>query len=610
MKRYIFLFIAALFSIFTAFADDVNVVGTAPSVVEMGERFKLEYDVDRKADGIELGQLDGFDVMGPSTSYSSSTSIVNGKRSQQISFKYTFVLTAKKEGNFQVPSAIVKVDGKEYQSNKIDIQVLKGSQPEASAGAASSGNSASASDNRKAGESMFVNIEVNKNSLYIGESLTATVKLYIAPSINMAGFGRRNTFPSFDGFMVEEINSGNDISVERGTYGGKLYNVAEIKKWVLFPQHSGVLTIDPVELECIVRERVSMGNSFFDDIFDNYDDKSLLRKSKPVTVKVKELPAEGKPSDFLGLVGNIQVRSSISSDSVVANDAVTYTLTVSGTGNLKLMAAPKLKLPADFESYEPKVTRDIRTSENGTVGKVIYEYVVIPRFAGKYEIPSIDISYFNPARKAYQTEKTRTFTIDVAKGSEVPEESSGQVRSYSKEDVKVVGEDIRFIVTGNLHLKDKGGYFFLSLSYWLWLLIPVLLFASGSLLYRRRRAESADIVRVRNRVANKMAKKRLKLAEKAISGKNTTVFYQETLNALWGYVSYKLNIDSVSLTRDNINEILTERGVDEKLISEFIALLDKCEFARYAPAAASDVEIRNIYNSSLSVITDLEKVIK
>ncbi len=438
--------------------------------------------------------------------------------------------------------------------------------------------------------------------------MVATLKLYVSPQVRLTNLGHFQP-PSFEGFLSREIDDQKNIELVRGSYNGKVYNVAEISKVLLSPQQAGEIVIEPFELECIVREQSNAPRSIFDDFFDNYKERTLLRRSAPVTITVKELPSEGRPSDFSGVVGAISAMASISADSVVANDAITYTLEVTGSGNLDLMKAPTLNFPYEFESYPPKVTRNVKSSASGSRGKVTYEYLLIPRAAGEYEIPAATISYFSTSSHRYEAATTSPFTIKVGKGSATGSDDD-LVRSFKKEELRQVGEDIRYIKTGDLHLKPTGRYYFASISYYLSFVVPLLLILVGGLYYRRRIAAAADLVRVRERSANKMARGRLKLAERAMKANDAERFYLETLSALWGYVSYKLNVDRAELTRDNICDILEKRSVSREHIDSFISILDSCEYAHYAPGSGSDTEMEKIYRSGIDIITSLDKAIK
>ena len=608
MKR--FGFILLLFITGIAYGQEVKFEASAPSVVATGEQFRLSYTLNQEGTNLKVPTLEGFELlMGPSVSQSSSFSFVNGKSTQSKSYTYTYLLEGTKEGKFQIAPATVTIDGKQYQSNALTIEVVKGNTNSNASSGRNSGQpiqpDATASVNE---ENLFVKVDVSKKSLYLGESLVATIKVYT--KVDLSNFGR-SKFPTFDGFLAEEIPTPQRIELVRETYNGQIYNVGVIRKVLLFPQHTGEIVIEPFELECIVRQRLAGGgHSFFDDFFGNYRDVRAMRRSKPVTVTVKELPQNGKPAGFSGTVGNITMSTSLSADTVSANDAITYKVTFSGQGNLKLLQAPVMDFPLDFEAYDPKESRNVNTSENGMAGTVSFEYVLIPRYSGDYKIPAIRYSYYDTKSNTYKTIVGQEYAIHVRKGAEKGQTGSTSgnvVQSFKKEDIRQVGEDIRYLKTGSLNLKEAGVHFFGTLKYWLSLFIPLVLFIAAFVFNRQRIKANADIARVKNRTATKMARKRLKLAATALKSHNGEQFYDEVLKALWGYMSYKLNIDKAELNRDNISEILQRKNVSEDLMRDFISLLDTCEYARYAPGSNSDNEMEKVYARSIEVITKLDK---
>ncbi|MEG0795404.1 MAG: BatD family protein [Odoribacter sp.] len=612
MKRLgliILLFIHSL-----VYSQQVEFKATAPSVVATGEQFRLSYTINKEGINLQIPTLEGFDLlMGPASSQSSSFSSINGKVSQSVSFTYTYILEGTKVGIYQIPSAFITVDGKQYKSNSLRIEVVKGEKAAGNGGGQNTKNretqpNTTASVNE---DNLFVRVDVSRRSLYLGESMIATMKVYT--KVDLTNFGRIK-FPAFDGFLTEDMPTPQRIELARETYDGQIYNVGVIQKKLLFPQHTGEITIEPFELECIIRQRIAGGGrSFFDDFFGNEREVKIMRRSRPITVNVKELPQEGKPLGFGGTVGNLTMSTSLSADSVNTNDALTYKITFRGSGNLKLLKAPVVDFPLDFEMYDPKESKDITTTANGMDGTVTFEYLTIPRYSGEYKIPAIHFSYFDPQTNSYKTILGNEYNVYVKKGTEkgqVNPATANAVQSFKKEDVRFVGEDIRYLKTGNLKLKEIGTRFFATTTYWLALLIPFVLFVVGAILNRRRIKANADIVRVKNKAATKMARRRMKVATLAMKNHNAEQFYDEVLKALWGYMSYKLNIDRAELNRDNISDILQKKEVDDERIKEFIAVLDTCEYARYAPGTNPDQEMGKIYTDSIDTITKLDKAIK
>ena len=606
MRSFIIVLLLCVIGGAKVFAQETKFTASAPSVVEVGEQFRLSFVLNKQGENLQVPTLQGFDLLaGPSLSTSFNTSIINGKMEQSSEYTYTYVLEAREEGEYTVAPATITVDGKEYKSSPLKIKVIKGSdKPKGNNNASSSGIREDRGSSTITDDDLFLRMEVSRNSLYVGESLTATLKVYAR--VNLVDVQGKK-IPPFDGFLTEDVKI-PQIRLEREEYNGKIYDrVGVLQKTILFPQHAGTLTIDPYELICVVRQRVAgRSNSIFDDFFGQSRDVRVICKSKPVKITVKPLPEAGKPLGFSGMVGTLAMTTSTSTDTLRANDALTYKVVLRGTGNMKLLEAPKISFPHDFDVYDPKVIKDI----NGTSGTVTFEYLVIPRYAGEYKIPAVQYSYFDPQSGTYKILTGKEYTVRVAKGNE-----SGQgtgeaaLQSFKKEDVRMLGQDIRYIKTGKSDLRQRGVQYFATMEYWLSFLIPFVLFVVGMILNRRRIKANADLVRVKSKTANKMAQQRLRAASVAMKDGNSELFYQEVLNALWGYVSYKLNISASELNRDNISEHLTRRGADTTLIQGFIEVLDHCEYARYAPGANQDEEMDKVYKDSLSIIMKLDKAI-
>jgi hypothetical protein len=594
-------------------AQDVSFKAVAPNVVEVGEQFRISYTLNKEGENLKVPTFEGFNLlMGPSTSTSSSFSNVNGRVTQSQSYTYTYILQSNEKGVKTIPAATIEVDGKTYTSNVLSIEVVASSGNKSS-GTTSQGTVQPEKNAAISDKNLFVLIDVSRSNLYIGEAAIVTLKVYT--KVDLVNLGQTK-FPSFSGFLVEEVPTPQQISLNRENYNGSVYNVGVLRKYLLFPQHTGEIVIEPFELECVVRQQLSRSRSFFDDFFGNYQDVRVKRVSKPVTINVNELPIAGKPAVFSGTVGRINMTTSISADTVNVNEAITYKVTFSGSGNIKLIETPSISFPPDFENYEPKINKNIKTDENGMHGSVTYEYLLIPRYAGDYTIPGLRFAYFDTQTKTYKTLNGNSYSVNVRKVDGVSETQAGNttsgavVQSFKKEDVKFLGEDIRYIKTGNLHIHDKGIEFFKTLTYWLLLVVPLLLFVVGSIINRRRIKANADLIRVKNKAATKMARKRMKLAAVALKSRNSEIFYDEVLKALWGYVSYKLNVDRSELNRDNISEKLDKKSVDVGLIDAFIALLDECEFARYAPGGDTEQKMDDTYKKGIAIITKLDRAVK
>jgi len=590
MKRLLILF-TILTCVINVFAQDVEFTATAPRVVEVGENFRLTYSLNKKGKNIEIASLTGFQLlMGPSVSNSYSTQYINGRFTKKSEQSYSYVLLAEKEGKFTIHPAHIKVDGKVYTSNIINIEVVKGKGNSQDKYGKSNKQGQVSSSNRITNDNLFVKVETDKKSVYMGEFVVATLKLYSRVQVSNLG---RSKFPTFQGFLSQEIKMPDQISLNRENVNGEIYSVGVLRKLVLFPQHSGKIKIDPFELDVYVRQQSGSTGSVFDDFFANYQDVKVHRKSKPVTINVKSLPLNGQPADFNGTVGQIKMISSINRDTVVANDAVTLKVKINGNGNLKLIEPLDMDFPADFEIYDPKTSQKIKSGVNGTYGSVSFDYIFIPRSAGKYIIPSKKFVYFDSKIKKYKTLKTKEFVIYVKPGKQLAQ-SGDVIATYSKEDVKFIGKDIRYIKTKRTNLYEKGKYLFGSLMFYLSFLLSFLVFATIIFLNKRRIRNNSDIARVKNKRASRLAKRRLRAAAKMMNAGDKETFYDEILKALWGFTSDKLNMPISDLSKDNIAEVLTQRRVEEQVIKEYIEILDTCEFARYAPVMSED-ELSDVY---------------
>jgi len=593
---------------YLAVADNIRFTMEGPEVVEAGEQFRLGFTLNERGTDLQLPDLSNFDVlMGPSTSQSSSIQIISGKTTQTSSFSYIFILRAKKEGNFMIRPASIKVDGKTYESNTLNIQVVKGQPKQAGSQQSNQQDNQSQEETPAANiskDNLFVRIVVDKTNVSKGEQIISTVKLYISQNVPLNGFDEVK-LPTYEGFWTKDIEVPTQVNFTREVYNGKIYQVGVLKKTILFPQQTGAIRINPFEITCVVRQRVRQQQSFFDDFFDNYRMVKAKVVSEPVTINVKDLP--NQPAGFSGAVGKFNISSSIDKTAVKSNEAVTLKITVNGSGNLTLINPPKLELPQDFEAYEPKTSDRVVASDNGLNGSISFEYLFIPRFAGNFTIPSVRFVFFNPATRQFETQTTDAYDIKVAKGSD--DTNSSIVSSFSKENVKMIGKDIRFIKQNKSKLKPKGSSFYGTFEFYSIYILSLLAFAVLFVLNRKKIKENANLALVKNKRANKVALKRLKEASVFLKSNHAEKFYESVIKALWGYLSDKLSIPVADLNRQKASESLLSRGIDQETVSELMKIIDDCEFARYAPAAFSGT-MKDIYDGAARVMGIFEKQIK
>lgn len=593
---------------FFAGADNVRFIMSGPNVVTAGEQFRLSFTLNEAGSDLQLPDMSNFDIlMGPSTSQSSSIQIINGKTTQEVSFSYIFILRAKQEGTFTIRPASIKIDGKVYESNELKIQVVKGQVPQQGSSAApqqQQNEPATATATELSKEDLFVRTELDKHNVYKGEQVIATVKIYVSPNVPITGF-EDVKLPSFEGFWTQDIEIPGQINFTREVYNNKIYQVGILKKTVLFPQQTGKIRIEPFEITTLIRQQIKRQRSFFDDFFDNFRTVSARITSDPVTVSVKDLPTP--PEGFYGGVGNISFSTSTDKKEARANEAITLRINISGSGNLRLIEAPKVDFPADFEVYDPKATENFKVANNGMTGTKTFDYLFIPRYAGDFTIPSVKFASFNPTTGQYSTQSSPEYNIHVEKGDD--SQNTTVTSAYSKEDVRYIGKDIRYIKQNQYKLKATSTLFFGSSLFWIINAGALLVFLIVAFIYRRKLRENANIQLTRTKRANKVARKRLKEAHAFMKQNKAEEFYEAVLRAYWGYLSDKLNIPVSDLNREKAMDTLAKRGVGQEVIADFISLLDTCEFARYAPSSASGT-LEDLYLNAATLMGKLEKQIR
>ena len=598
MKK-IFLFFILISTVIGAWSDDkITFTANAPEVVVSGDQFRLSYTVNtKKVRDFRAPNIKDFEVlMGPSRSVQYQN--INGVETNTITF--TYILMAGKEGTFNIPGATIVADGNNYTSNSVTVKVLP---PDQSAGTGNSNSSNNQAGTKITNNDLFITATASKTTVYEQEAILLTYKIYT--QVNLTGL--HGDMPDLKGFHTQEVDLPSQKQWTLEHYNGRNYNTTVYSQYVLFPQQSGKLEIPSITFEGTISQMVASADPL--DAFFNGGSYVNVKKNivtPKLSINVKELPA-GKPANFSGGVGEFTISSSISTQELKTNDAVTLKLVISGTGNMKLINTPEVGFPQDFEIYDPKVDNKFNLTRSGLSGNKVIEYLAIPRHAGTYTIPPVEFSYFDLKSQTYKTLKTDAYTLNVAKG----EGNSDQVVANftNKEDLKVLGKDIRYIKTGEVVLSKKDDYLFGSFAYWLWYLVPMVLFIVFLVVYRKQAMENANVAKVRTKKANKVATKRMKLAGKLLSDKNIAAFYDEVLKALWGYISDKLNIPVSQLSKDNIEEELTRYGVADDLIKSFINTLNECEFARYAPGNQNEA-MDKVYESAIDVISKMENSIK
>jgi hypothetical protein len=588
-------------------ADEVTFKAAAPDAVVMGQQFRLTYTLNVD-DGRELRAPDLADfevLMGPTSSVSRSIQFINGAQTSSVTQTFTYILMPKKEGTFNVAPATIKVKNANYVSNALVIKVLP-PDPSGTTGnrQGGEGNQPATSPTGIGNEDLFIRMNVSGRSVYEQEGFLVTFKLYSL--LDVAGVPSLK-FPEFEGFLAQDIEVNPQWTLEN--YNGRNYHTAVLKQTFLYPQHSGKITIESGKFDVVVRMRTQKRvRSIFDDFFDSYQDVKKELTSPAVTVDVKPLPP-GKPASFNGAVGNYTMKASINPTNMKVNEAVTVTVTLSGSGNIRIAKNPEVAFPNDFEVYDPKVDTKIKTTTAGTNGTKTIEYMAIPRYAGDFAIPAVTFSYFDPKDGTYKTLRSDAWSLHVEKGADGDGAAPVVSNFTNRENVRRLGEDIRYLKVGKVHFLPNRELFFGSTTWLLAYLTVIVLFIAFFIVYRKQLKENANIALVRTKKANKMAVRRLKKAEKLLKEQKKEAFYDETLRAVWGYLSDKLSIPLSRLTKDNVETELSKYGVDEALSGEFMEILNTCEFARYAPSQASDA-MDILFRQTVNAIGKMENTIK
>ena len=605
MKKLIIILMALIAYSTQMLADKVAFTASAPDAVVVGDQFRLSYTVTtQKVKDFRAPSIKGFDVlMGPSRSQQSNTQIVNGNVTSTSSITFTYILMANNAGEYTIPGASIVADGDQMVSNSVRIKVLPQDQGDSNSSSSSSTHSSSGTG--VSNQDLFITASASKTNVYEQEAFVLTYKIYTRESNLQLNNAK---LPDFKGFHSQEIEMTTNARWTPEHYQGRNYYTTVYRQFVLFPQQSGKLYIDPAQFQMTVGKPVQSDDPF-DAFFNGGSNVIEIKKSistPKIAINVNPLPA-GKPADFSGGVGEFNISSSINNKELKTNDAITIKLVISGTGNLKLISNPEIKFPDDFEVYDPKVDNQVRLTREGLTGNKVIEYLAIPRHAGTYKIPGVSFSYFDIRSKSYKTLKTEEYVINVEKGAGNADQVIANFTN--KEDLKVLGEDIRYIKQNEVTLQPKGSFFYGSMTYWLFYIIPALAFIIFFIIYRKQAAENANVAKMRTKKANKVATKRMKLAGKLLSENKKDAFYDEVLKALWGYISDKLNIPVSRLSKDNIEEKLRNHGVNEELIKEFLNALNDCEFARFAPGDENQA-MDKVYSSSIEVISKMENLIK
>lgn len=588
----------------TAFAVAQTLTASAPSRVSVGEQFRLSYTVNtQNVSDFRAGNIPAeFEVLiGPNRSMQSSYQMINGHTSQSSSITYTYIVAATKGGSYTIPAAHVVVNGKKIASNALTIKVIGSTGSNSRPYNDDEGEEVREMGSRISGSDLFIKVSANKKRVYEQEPILLTYKVYTLVQLSQL----RGDMPDLKSFYTQEVDLPQQKSFSLETVNGRPYRTCTWSQYVMFPQTTGKLHIPAITFEGVVIQQnrnVDPFEAFFNGGSGYVEVKKKI-EAPGIEIQVDPLPQ--RPATFSGGVGKFNISAQLDKTETKANDPITLRIIVSGTGNLKLIKQPVINLPKDFDKYEPKVTEQTKLTTAGIEGSKIYDVLIVPRHQGKYDIPPVEFTYFDTSTKRYETVKTETFHLDVAKGS-----GASAVSDFSGQDeLQELNKDIRFIKTGDADQHLTGDYFFGSTAYWITIAALVLVFIALFVIFRQRAIDNANVTAMRGKKANKVATKRLKQAARLMTDNKPGEFYDEVLRALWGYVGDKLNIPVAQLSHDNISSKLAERGVHQSIIDKFIGALDECEFERYAPGDPKG-NMSKVYDKAMLAIEKIEEVMK
>jgi hypothetical protein len=558
--------------------------------VAVGEEFRIDFTLNGEGESFNPPNLNGLrKISGPNQSSSSSMQIINRKISRSKTTTYSYYVTALKEGELTIKEASITSNGKIVRSKARVMNVTKA-------------NPKAKTNSYNIAENVFVKTSVNKNNIYQGEQIVVSYKLY--SKINLTDINI-SSIPELNGFWKEEVETKSTAKLE--VIDGVRHNVWEISRFILTPQKSGKLNVDPMNINVTVQikkqrnRRDPFGDPF--GMFGSYQNIEEEIQSKNIKINVKDLP-EGAPENFNGAVGQFELKSSVDKKTADANEAINYKLTLSGNGNIHLIDNIPVNFPANFESYDPQKKDKTFNTKNGIAGKIEFEHLLIPRYKGEYSIDGVSFIYFNPRSKTYKTITTESLVINVLKGenNENAYVTSEELKNSNSKGFISIKE------TTELSSIDKS-----SFNQWLFIalmLIPLLVVIIYLIfLFIDERKNRNPILR-KYRKSLAFAQKRLKKAQKHLENDEKELFFEEIEKSLWSYFSNKFNVDIADLSKETINAFFDKNGVTETVKNNFMAIIEKCEFCRFAPSALETEDMKVVYEKATAVIIEVEQDLK
>ena len=588
MKKNWIAYIIALLPFF-GFSQELK-LSVSKNPVAVGEEFRIEFSIDGAASEFKGPNLNGLrKLSGPNQSSSSSMQIINGKVSSSKTTSFTYYVTALNEGTLTIGEASVKSDGKTVRSQPGQMQITK----------ANPKNKLASTYN--IAENVYVKASTNKTKIYQGEQIVVSYKLY--SKINLADINL-TIVPELNDFWKEAIETSSNAKIE--VIDGVKHNVWEMSRFILTPQKSGVLSIDPMSVNITVqiknnRRRDPFGDPF--GFFGSYQNIEEEISSKNINITVKDLP-EGAPDNFNGAVGQFKLQSSVDKSSIEANQALNYKLTLSGNGNIHLIDGIEVEFPSNFETFDPQKNDKTFSTKNGNAGKIEFEHLLIPRYKGEYEIKGVDFSYFDPKTKTYNSITTKPITINVQKGT-------GDDNSYiSSEELKNTSSNQLSDIIVSSELKQNKE---VSFSKWLFIVLiafPILGLLGFLIMLFVEAKNDANPILSKYRKSLKIAQKRLKNAQNHLENNKKEPFFEEIEKSLWSYFSNKFNVSSADLSKETINDFFAKNSISEDVSKNFTSIIEKCEFCRFAPSSLEAEDMNNVFELATKVIVEVEQDLK
>ena len=582
MKK-ILLSIILFFGLFITNAQTLTVT-TDKNPALVGEQILIKFTVNAKAKDFKSPNFQGLRILsGPNSSSSSSYSFVNGESKSEITTTYSYYVSASKEGNYTISSASVNANKKTISSNPLTIKVVKGKKQE----------------NNNIEKNLFITVNTTKKNIIVGEQIIVSYKLHTRLELENTELSQ---LPNLNGFWKKDLESSSRF--KREVIEGIPYNTAIIKKTVLTAQKSGKLEIDPIKVTCSIRITNQRNRRDpFANFFNTYNVKEEIISSKKITINVKDLPGP-KPSNFSGGVGNFEISSKTDKNELNANDALTYTIKLTGTGNIELIKPFIIDFPKDFEVYDPKITEKIFQGGNKRSIKT-FEYLLIPRYKGDYKIPSYNFSFFDTKQKKYVTKKTQVHNINVLKSNN----DEGNITSFSQQKIESINNDINYIKNSTIFSEKTNQTISLNVLYFLFFL-PLILMVLLSIILSVRNKNPLNLIDKKHKLAKKIASKRLKKANEFLNTKNYDGFYEEIEKSLWGYFSDKFKVDIINLSKDSINDYFTKHQISKDVKNQFIDLINRCELERYSPVSNKSEQVNSLLSEAEKIIINVEAELK